>query len=76
MTRWKEVSETEMRNFIASYPKELHFDTCFIVEPPTATFSEVIGDRTVPVARYYDDYLDGNRRHCFIRADINEEDAK
>ena len=76
MTRWKEVSETEMRNFIASYPKELHFDTCFIVEPPTATFSEVISDRTVPVARYYDDYLDGNRRHCFIRADINEEDAK
>ena len=31
MTEWKEVSEAEMRDFIASYPRKLHFDTCFIM---------------------------------------------
>ncbi len=76
MTRWKEVSEAEMRDFIASYPRKLHFDTCFIVEPPTATFNDIIDGKAVPIAEYYDDYLDGNKRHCFIRADINKEDAK
>ena len=76
MTEWKEVSEAEMRQFIANYPRKLRFDTCFIVEPPTATFSDIIDGKAIPVAEYYDDYLDGNKRHCFIRADINEEDAK
>ena len=76
MTEWKEVSEAEMRDFIASYPRELHFDTCFIVEPPTATFSDIIDSKAIPVAEYYNDYLDENRRHCFIRTDISKEDAK
>lgn len=76
MTEWKEVSEAEMRDFIANYPRELHFDTCFIVEPPTATFSEIIDSKAILVVKYYDDFLDGNKRHCFIRADISKEDAK
>lgn len=72
MTEWKEVSEAEMREFISNYPKELYFSTCFIVEPPTATFNDIVNGEAVPVAKYYDDYLDSGKRHCFIRA----KDAK
>lgn len=72
MMEWKEVSEEEMRHFIAYYPRKLHFDTCFIVEPPTATFSDIVNGEAVPVAEYYDDYLDNNKRHCFIRTESGE----
>lgn len=67
MDGWKEVSEAEMRQFIADYPRKLEFSTCFIIEPPTATFNDVVNGEAIPVAEYYDDYLDGNKRHCFIR---------
>lgn len=69
---WKEVSEAEMRQFIADYPRRLIFSTCFIIEPPTATFNDVVNGEAIPVAEYYDDYLDGNKRHCFIRVKDGE----
>lgn len=72
MTEWKEVSEEEMRHFIAYYPRKLYFDTCFIVEPPTATFNDIVNGKAIPVAEYYDDYLDNNKRHCFIRTESGE----
>ena len=72
MTEWKEVSEEEMRQYIAAYPRKLHFDTCFIVEPPTATFNDIVNGEAIPVAKYYDDYLDNNKRHCFIRTESGE----
>lgn len=66
-TEWKKCSEKEMREHIANYPTKLAFATCFIVEPPTATFNEIIDGEAHPVAEYYDDYLDGNKRVCMIR---------
>ncbi len=69
MTEWKEVSEAEMRDFIANYPRKLRFDACFIAEPPRGVFNEFINDRAVLVAQYYEDYLDDNKRHYFIRAE-------
>lgn len=75
-SEWKEVSEEEMRTFIANFPAPLESDTCFIVEPPQRTFNLIVGGEAWPMASYYDDYLEGNQRHCFIRVKKNSEDSR
>jgi hypothetical protein len=71
MNIWKEVSQKDFKIFINSYPNKLTTNTCFMCEPPRLEFydfsikNEANGE-TIK-AYLYDDYLDNDKRHYFVK---------
>lgn len=63
----KEVSREEFLAFIKNYKEPLETDICYIVEPPTKTYNIIKNGSAYPVAWFYEDYLDGNKKHYEIR---------
>lgn len=63
----KEVEEEKFWEFVNNYPEPLERDVCYIVEPPAVNFNIIRDGKAYPVAFFYDDYLDANKRHYFIK---------
>lgn len=69
---WKEVSKDEFISFIKNYPAPLETNVVHICEPPQLEFYDFSLDEKPSikskVAYLYDDYLENDKRHYFLKA--------